>query len=162
MMSLRTRALSAVAAASLLLTSSLAVVDTPAFAQTGGSTGGPGCTQDATGGRAGGQQEFGRQDSRTFMAGVINAALSNTQLGVDALNLSGVNLSVVCLNDVLNGNHTQVLSEILNDSPILSHNRDVLSNNEVLKNFLNSNNIAANVEVISVDLGSGQIFLLRQ
>jgi hypothetical protein len=156
MTNLRTRALTGVAAASLLLTSSLAVVDTPAFAAK------PGCTQDARGGRAGGKQDFGRQDSRTALAGVVNAALSNTQVGVGALNLSGVNLSVVCLNDVLNGNHTQVLSEILNDSPILSHNRDVLSNNEVLKNFLNNNNIAANVEVISVDLGSGQIFLLRQ
>jgi hypothetical protein len=158
---LRRRAIAGIAAASLLLSTSFAVVDTPVFAQAGTSTGGPGCQQTATGGPAGGDQTFGRQDSRAFLIGVINAAVQNAQVGVDALNLSGTNLQVVCLNDVLNSNHIQLLSDILNGSPILSNDRDVLSNNTILTDFLKNNNIANNVQVVAVNLGTGQVFVLR-
>jgi len=158
--SMRIRGLALVAIAAVML--SLTMMGNPVSAQGGHNVGAPGCTQDAQGGRAGGENRGGRQDSRAVLIGVINAALQNTQVGVDALNLSGVNLSVVCLNNVLNANHIQLLSDILNESPILSYNRDVLSNNQILQDFLNNNNIAANVEVISVDLGSRQVFVLRQ
>ena len=63
---------------------------------------------------------------------------------------------------MLNQNDIALVENVLNRSPILSHNRDVLSNNEVLKNFLNNNNIVADVEAISVDLLSGELFILRQ
>jgi hypothetical protein len=85
-------------------------------------------------------------------------AVQNVAVPVTAANLSGVNLNVVCLNDTLNQNDVRVLQDILNESPILSQN----SNN--FNNLLQGSDIAiANgVQVVAIDLGSGDVFLLQQ
>lgn len=141
-------------AAALMLTAGTAFVATPALAQN--SPGG--CTQAATGGPAGTGNRSGRQNSAAILPSVIGAAVQNVAVPVTAANLSGVNLNVVCLNDTLNQNDVRVLQDILNQSPILSQN----SNN--LNNLLQNTNIAVanGVQVVSVDLGSGDVFLLRQ
>ena len=62
-----------------------------------------------------------------------------------------------------NSNDVHILQDILNGSPILSQDLNhSLNSNTVLTDFLNHNNIVANVEVVSVALGSGQVFLPRQ
>jgi hypothetical protein len=153
------------AAVSLLATSMIAV---PANAQVTGGNRSSACQQTQGGGGTaigditpGNRSQANRQE---VFAGLIAAAISNVNLDVTALNnvLNSANVNIVCVNDVLNQNDIEVLSHILERSPILSHNRDVLSNNEVVKNVLNNNNIAANVEVISLDLLSGTFFLLGQ
>src|SRR3954451_23000380 len=139
-------------AAALLLSVSMA----PPAANAQNSPGG--CTQSATGGPAGNGNRSGRQNSAAVLPAVIAAAVQNVAVPVPAAILSGVNLSVVCLNDTLNQNDVRVLQDILNQSPILSQN----SNN--LNNLLQNSDIAiANgVQVVSVDLASGDLFLLRQ
>ena len=146
----RTAALTAALAVML----SSAIMAAPAQAQN--SPGG--CTQEAAGGPAGTGNRSGRQNNAAVLPAVIAAAVQNVAVPVAAANLSGVNLNVVCLNDTLNGNDVRVLQDILNQSPILSEN----SNN--LNNLLAGSDIAlANgVQVVAVDLGSGDLFLLRQ
>jgi hypothetical protein len=141
-------------AGALAVMLSSAFVATPAQAQR--SPGG--CTTEATGGPAGSGNRSGRQDSAAVLPAVIAAAVQNVQVPVAAANLSGVNLNVVCLNDTLNQNDVRLLQDILNQSPILSQN----SNN--LNNLLQGSDIAVanGVQVVSVDLGSGDLFLLRQ
>ena len=143
----------AIAAAMAIMLSS-AIVATPAQAQR--SPGG--CTQQAAGGPAGTGNRSGRQNSAAVLPAVIAAAVQNVQAPVTVANLSGVNLNVVCVNDALNQNDVRVLQDILNQSPILSQN----SNN--LNNLLQGSDIAiANgVQVVSLDVLSGDLFLLRQ
>jgi hypothetical protein len=141
----------AMLAASLLVVSTFA---SPAEAQR--SPGG--CTQEATGGPAGTGNRSGRQNSAALLPAVIAVAVQNVAVPVTAANLSAVNLNVVCLNDTLNQNDIRVLQDILNQSPILSEN----SNN--LNNLLQNADIALlnNVQVVSVDVLSGDVFVLRQ
>jgi hypothetical protein len=141
----------AVLAASLL---GVALFASPAQAQR--SPGG--CVQTATGGPAGTGNRSGRQNSAAVLPAVIAVAVQNVAVPVTAANLSGVNLNVVCLNDTLNQNDVRVLQDILNESPILSQN----SNN--FNNLLQGSDIAiANgVQVVAIDLGSGDVFLLQQ
>jgi hypothetical protein len=133
--------------------------------RSGERTGGAGCTQTASG--AGGttsgapQTTTDPQSSSALLVGVVAAAVQNVSALDNVQNaltntLSGANVELVCLNDVLNENDIRLLQDILNESPILNDNlNNSLNNNEVLKNVLNSNNIAANVEVVSVRLLSG-------
>jgi hypothetical protein len=133
--------------------------------RSGTSTGGSGCTQTASG--AGGttsgapQTTVDPQSSHALVVGVVAAAVQNVSALDNVQNvltntLSGANVELVCLNDVLNENDIRLLQDILNESPILNNNlNNSLNNNEVLKGFLNNNNIAANVEVVSVRLLSG-------
>jgi hypothetical protein len=123
-----------------------------------GNNGNGGCTQAATGGgtATGGPQNRGRDAGTALIGGVIDVAvtdvLNNVEANLNALN--GANVSVVCLNDALNQNNVQVLQDVLNGSPILSNNRDNLTN------FLNNNNVLDGVsllsgaQVVAVDLGS--------
>jgi hypothetical protein len=141
-------------AAALAIVLSSAFVATPAQAQR--SPGG--CTQEAAGGPAGTGNRGGRQNSAAVLPAVIAAAVQNVDVPVTAANLSGVTLSVVCLNDTLNQNDVRLLQDILNQSPILSENsnnlNDLLAGSDIA--------IANGVQVVSVDLGSGDLFLLRQ
>jgi hypothetical protein len=133
--------------------------------RSGERTGGSGCTQAAPGegGTTSGAPQTAptTQNSSAILVGVVAAAVQDVSALNDLQNvltntLSGANVELVCLNDVLNENDIRLLQDILNESPILNDNlNNSLNNNEVLKNFLNSNNIAANVEVITVRLLSG-------
>jgi hypothetical protein len=129
----------------------------------GPNTSGSSCNQTATGGgtaTGGAQSDPSRGTSQAALVQAIVVAvddvLNNVQLDLNALN--GADVQLVCLNDVLNQNDLEVLSHVLTDSPVLSHNRDVLSHN--LRDLLNANNVAANVQVVSVSIGSPTVFLL--
>ena len=159
------RAFRIAAASALLLTTTLTAI--PAAAQQGGSNG---CTQDATstGGGAGAEQRGGRSQSGALLIGAIVAAVQNVSVlsdlavAVDALDAT--NVSVVCLNDVLNGNDIRILQDILNQSPILSES---LNDNEVLNDSLNNLlrnadiSLLNNVEIVSVDIATGTIYVIE-
>ena len=173
-----------VGAAALALTASLSLMPVAPVSAQGGQTGqggqggqgGQSCTQ----GRAGGTQQTGpgggtqqggqRQAGAAGLAGLIDVVVQNVQVlnNVSALNeslnnaASQNNIQVVCLNDTLNGNQVNVLSDILNNSNVLSNNRDVLSNilnnsaNNNLQNFLNQNNVViGDVVPVAVSVLSG-------
>jgi hypothetical protein len=146
------------AAVSLLATSLMAA---PVSAQTtGDNQGNRGCDQlQLGGGGGGGLVDFGNRSQETrqgVIAGLIAAAVGGIGVEADVLNdaLNNPNLQVVCLNNVLNQNDIALVEDVLNRSPILSDNRDVLSN------IANDNNILNGVEVISVDLLSGTVYVL--
>ena len=107
-------------------------------------------------------------DARAI-GGLITAliALQNTNVQVaieDTLNnVANANrIEIVDLNNVLNGAQIEVLSDILNNSPILSDNGQILSDilngslndNTVLQDFLNDNNIVV-TDVVAIDILSG-------
>ena len=117
-----------------------------------------GCTQTTSGGNTQSVNRSGRQNSAAVLPSVIGVAVQNVAVPVTATALNGLSLQAVCLNDTLNQNDVRVLQDILNESPILSEN----SNN--LNNLLQGSDIAVanGVQVIAVDLGSGDVFLLRQ
>jgi len=146
-------------AGGLLLASTLG--SGPVFAQGAGgngNNGNSGCTQTAVGGGAanGGPQNNGRATGMALIGGVIDVAvtdvLNDVQANLNALN--GANVSVVCLNDALNQNNVQVLQDVLNGSPILSNNRDVLTNFLNDNNVLNGVSLLSGAQVVAVDLGS--------
>ena len=59
----------------------------------------------------------------------------------------------------------RILQNILNRSPILNNNfNNSLNNNDVLNNLLQNADIALlnNVQVVSEDIASGEVFVLRQ
>ena len=162
---------------SLLLLSAVAIAPASAQVPGGSNQGNQGCTQTATGAGAGGVVTGGRQntgnpaDSRAVLVGLVDVlvqdvqALNNIEANLNALNSNGINLQAVCLNDVLNQNDVRLLSDILNHSNVLSNDLNhSLNNNDVLKNFLNDSDIALlnNVQVVAVNVDTGQVFLLRQ
>ena len=157
------RTATAAAAAAMLVGTTF--VAEPVSAQ-GNSPGG--CTQQAVGGPGGGGtggSRSERQNSQSNLASVIGVVVQNVAVPVtvqDVADLSGTNLSVVCLNDTLNGNDIRVLQDILNESPILSENSNNLNNLLRDADILNDLAVANNVQVVAVNLGTGQVFLLRQ
>lgn len=146
-------------AGGLLLASTLTT--SSAFAQGAGgngNNGNSGCTQTATGGgtATGGPQTRGRDAGTALIGNVVNVAvtdvLDNVEANLNALN--GADVSVVCLNDALNQNNVQVLQDVLNGSPILSNNRDVLTSFLNNNNVLNGVSLLSGAQVVAVDLGS--------
>jgi hypothetical protein len=130
------------------------------------------CTQTTGGGggaTSGGAQGVNASNSSALLTGVIDAAvqdvqaLNNINAPISALN--GANVQVVCLNDALNQNDLHVLQGVLDGSPILSGDLNhSLNNNNVLNDLLQGSNIALlnNVQVVAVNLDTGQVFLMRQ
>ena len=82
----------------------------------------------------------------------VTDVLDNVEANLNALN--GADVSVVCLNDALNQNNVQVLQDVLNGSPILSNNRDVLTSFLNNNNVLNGVSLLSGAQVVAVDLGS--------
>jgi hypothetical protein len=146
------------AAVSLLATS---LITAPASAQTtGGNTGNSGCNQ-AQSGEGGGAGDVlpgsrSQENRQGVIAGLIAAAVGNVGVEAAVLNdaLNNANLDVVCLNDVLNQNDIALVEDVLNKSPILSGNRDILSN------IANDSNLLNGVEVVAVDLLSSTVYVL--
>jgi len=153
------------AAAALVFSTTLGV--TPVGAQ-GRSEG---CVQNATGGGSATGAPLvntNPSDSRDTLVGVIHVAVSDVQAlnNIEAtLNaLNGDNVSMVCLNDAINQNDVRVLQDVLNGSPVLNNDlNNTLRNSTFLNDVLNHNDIALlnNVQVVAIDLGSGQVFLLK-
>jgi|SRR5579859_4045787 len=161
-----------VAAAGLLLVSTV-----PALAQgtdnNGTNAHNSGCTQSTTGGGGAttGGTQTNRANSGALLVGVIDAAVQDVQAlnNIDAAlsALNGSNLQVVCLSDALNQNDVHILQDVLNGSPILSGDcssclNQSLNNNTVLNNLLQNSNIDLlnNVQVVAVNLQTGQIFVM--
>ena len=107
------------------------------------------------------------QQSAVALGGLIGALVQNAAVLNDVnvqnvLNesLNNNTIKVVELNNVLNGNHINVLTDILNNSEVLSRNtitvRNVLNNNTILTDFLNQNNIAID-DVIAIDILSAPV-----
>lgn len=148
-----------VTAAAMALLVGTTFVPAPAHAQPGG------CTQASTGSQSNTTTNRGqRQNSAAVLPAVIAAAVQN--VAVDALNgslnnINASNINVVCLNDTLNQNDIRVLQDILNDSPILSGNRDFLNNTLRGATFLNDVTLVDDVNVLAVNLQTGDIFVLR-
>ena len=98
--------------------------------------------------------------SKSFVQGGLNVqVLNNIDAQLQALQ---GNLSVVCLNDALNGNQLQVLNNILNNSPILNNNLNNSLNN---LSALNNLNILGGARVLAVDLAGpnvGNVYVLGQ
>jgi len=141
---------------------SSAFVAAPAQAQN--SPGG--CTQGATGGPAGNGNRTGRQDSAANLPAVVAVAVQDVAAPITALNLSGTDVNLVCLNDTLNQNDVRVLQDILNGSPILSNNRDNFTHLLQDSTFANGLQIANGVQVVAINLGSPTttvptVYLLR-
>jgi hypothetical protein len=91
--------------------------------------------------------------------GNLISALNNisAQIGrLNALNnLTVSNVRVVNVSDLLNGNNVNALNNALNNNNVQILNlRNVLNNNEVVKNALNSNNVAIS-RVVAIDVLSG-------
>lgn len=164
----------ALALAAIMLVSTAA--GAPALAQGQGQGQGRGCFQRDAGGLqvapTGGTRQGGApQAGAASLAGLLDVVVQNAQVlnNVSALNetlnnaISQNNLQVVCLNDTLNGNQVNVLSDILNNSEVLSRNRDVLSNilnnNEVIKNALNDNAVPIAVNVLGGGAQTGPVTL---
>ena len=111
----------------------------------------------------GSAQAQGPQAGNVTAGGLIDVILNNTQ----ALNNSPI-LNNLTVNDVhvvdvdrsLNGAELNVLSDILNQSSVLSDNvvivQNVLNNNTVLRDFLNQNNIAVD-RVVAIDVLSAPV-----
>jgi hypothetical protein len=107
------------------------------------------------------------QQSAVALGGLIGALVQNAAVLNDVnvqnvLNesLNNNTIKVVELNNVLNGNQINVLTDILNNSEVPSRNtitvRNVLNNNTILTDFLNQNNIAID-DVIAIDILSAPV-----
>ena len=108
-----------------------------------------------------------RQHATQSTRGGVISALNNIDANISRLNALNnltvskvrvVNISnlfnknnVSALNNALNRNHTQILNL-----------RDVLNNNEVIKNALNSNNVALDRVVAVNVLSGGGVTVFRQ
>jgi|GEM_PF-2120985 len=90
----------------------------------------------------------------------VQANITDVLNDADILNdsLNNVNVQLISVKDSLNGAQLNVLSDILNNSQVLSNNVTTLQNflngNTVLQDFLNNNNIAIS-DVIAIDVLSG-------
>jgi hypothetical protein len=154
---------------SILIAAGLLVASVVVVAPVSAQGRSAGCTQ-ATGGGGGaagggGQGANNPSNSTAVLTGLVDVLVQNVQAqALNNLNLNALNdtnVQVVCLNDVLNQNDVRILQNILNDSPILNQDlNNSLNGNTVLTGILNNNNIADNVQVVAVNLGTGQVFVL--
>ena len=99
------------------------------------------------------------QTSGQATFGNLVSALNNINAQIDRLNalndLTVSQVRVVNVQDLLNGNNTNALNNALNRNHTeIVKLRDVLNNNEVIKNALNSNNVALD-RVVAINVLSG-------
>lgn len=104
-------------------------------------------------------QQAAAQQVRQASVGNLIAALNN--IAVEIENLQALNdltvrdVRVVNVEDVLNNNNVEAFNNALNRNNVEILNlRNVLNNNEVLKNALNNNDVAIG-QVVAIDVLSG-------
>ncbi len=108
------------------------------------------------------------QKSGQVTRGNVIAALNNIDAQITKLNaLNNLTISqvrVVNVQNLFNKNNVNVLNRALNRNRTKILNlRNVLNNNEVIKNALNSNNVALDrVIAINVLSGGGGVTVFRQ
>ncbi len=115
------------------------------------------------------QQGGQNQQQRAVTLGGLIDAIIQVQANIqDVANnsLNNNNIQVVNVERSLNGNQVNVLSDILNNSQVLSNNvvtlQNFLNGNTVLTDFLNNNNVNID-DVIAIDVldnGNVVIFVL--
>lgn len=99
--------------------------------------------------------------------GNLISALNNISVQINKLNaLNGLTVSqvrVVNVSDLLNGNNVTALNNALNKNNVQILNlRNVLNNNEVVKNALNNNNVSVS-RVVAIDvLSGGDVVVFRR
>jgi hypothetical protein len=105
------------------------------------------------------QEPVSAQTAKQATAGNLITALNN--IAVQITNLAALNdltvedVQVVNVEDVLNDNNVEALNNALNRNNVEILNlRNVLNNNEVIKNALNNNDVAIN-DVVAIDVLSG-------
>lgn len=108
-------------------------------------------------------QAQGPQVGSVTGGGPIDVILNNTQVLNNSPILNNLTINDVHVVDIdrsLNGAELNVLSDILNQSSVLSNNvvivQNVLNNNTVLRDFLNQNNIAVD-RVVAIDVLSAPV-----
>ena len=100
--------------------------------------------------------------------GNVISALNNINAQIHKLNalnhLTVSQVRVVNVQDLFNGNNVKALNNALNNNHTQILNlRNVLNNNEVIKNALNSNNVALDrVVAVNVLSGGGGVTVFRQ
>ncbi len=73
--------------------------------------------------------EAGAQSQQRTNVGQLVSGLINVNVGAVAVNIGDVTVSdVVDVQDVLNNNQIDILTNVLNNSPIASNNSDILTN----------------------------------
>lgn len=104
-----------------------------------------------------------QQNNGQATFGNLIAALNNINVQVDDLiDIGDVNIgdiTLVNVEDVLNGNNVRALNRALNRNNVEILNlRDVLNDSEILTDFLNDNNVLID-EVIAIDVLSGDLVI---
>ena len=105
------------------------------------------------------QEPASAQTATQATVGNLISALNN--IAVQITNLEALNdltvqdVRVVNVEDVLNDNNVQAFNNALNRNNVeIVTLRNVLNNNEVIKNALNNNDVAIN-DVVAIDVLSG-------
>jgi hypothetical protein len=95
------------------------------------------------------------QSNQRTNLGQIVSGLINVNVGAVAVNVGDITLEdLVDVSDVLNDNNVEALNNILNRSPILSNN------SEILTNLLRDADIIDETQVV-VGVLSGGIFVIQ-
>ena len=105
------------------------------------------------------QQTAIAQQAGQITVGNLIAALNNIAVQIDNLealtNLTVKDVQVVNVEDVLKKNNFQVLDNALNRNNVEIFNlRNVLNDNEIIKEALSNNNVAVN-DVVAINVLSG-------
>jgi galactokinase len=108
------------------------------------------------------------QKSGQVTRGNVISALNNIDAQINKLNalnhLTVSQVRVVNVQDLFNKNNVNALNQALNNNHTKILNlRNVLNNNEVIKNALNSNNVALDrVVAVNVLSGGGGVTVFQQ
>jgi hypothetical protein len=95
------------------------------------------------------------QSNQRTNVGQLVSGLINVNVGAVAVNIGDITLEdLVDVSNVLNNNEIRILNNVLNRSPILSNN------SEILTNLLREANLLNEVQVV-VGVLSGGIFVIQ-
>src|SRR3954468_3990537 len=86
------------------------------------------------------------QPAQRTNVGQVVSGLVNVNVGAFAVNIGDITLEdLIDVNDVLNNNDVRILNNVLNRSPILSNNSDILTNLLRDADILNDNQVVVGV-----------------
>lgn len=90
------------------------------------------------------------QSNQGTNVGQLVSGLINVNIGAVAVNIGDITLEdLVDVQDVLNNNEVRILNNVLNNSPILSNN------SQILTNLLRGANLLTDTQVVVGVLSSG-------
>src|SRR5947209_6818529 len=86
------------------------------------------------------------QSGQATNVGQLVSGLINVDVGAVAVNIGDITVAdLVDVTNVLNNNHVRILDNVLNHSPILSNNSDILTNLLRDANILDQNQVVVGV-----------------